>query len=188
MSSIVSRSSLAGSLARHLAGVCVLATCDPRCGGAPPATRRCSRGARSIWRDPGPAESLDLAAGPGGRDGAPAPPVSVHRRTCLGQQSLRLRARRARPRSGGSNGATKSTPRRSRRGSRGPPDISSRSTTSFPAGASTAPRRCSARAHASTNGDVQRRALRARRAGRREAFRRAQLGVERQSVRRHAAS
>ena len=27
-----------------------------------------------IWRDPGPAESLDLAAGPGGRDGAPAPP------------------------------------------------------------------------------------------------------------------
>jgi len=27
-----------------------------------------------LWRDPGPAESLDLAAGPGGRDGAPAPP------------------------------------------------------------------------------------------------------------------
>jgi hypothetical protein len=27
-----------------------------------------------IWRDPGPAESIDLAAGPGGRDGAPAPP------------------------------------------------------------------------------------------------------------------
>ena len=27
-----------------------------------------------IWRDPGPAESLDLAAGPGGRDGAPVPP------------------------------------------------------------------------------------------------------------------
>jgi hypothetical protein len=27
-----------------------------------------------IWRDPGPAESLDLAAGPGGRDGSPAPP------------------------------------------------------------------------------------------------------------------
>ena len=27
-----------------------------------------------IWRDPGPAEHLDLAAGPGGRDGAPAPP------------------------------------------------------------------------------------------------------------------
>jgi hypothetical protein len=27
-----------------------------------------------IWRDPGPAESLDLAAGPGGRDGAPTPP------------------------------------------------------------------------------------------------------------------
>jgi hypothetical protein len=27
-----------------------------------------------IWRDPGPAESLDLAAGPGGPDGAPAPP------------------------------------------------------------------------------------------------------------------
>jgi hypothetical protein len=27
-----------------------------------------------IWRDPGPAESLDLAAGPGGREGIPAPP------------------------------------------------------------------------------------------------------------------
>jgi hypothetical protein len=27
-----------------------------------------------IWRDPGPAESLDLAAGPGGREGAPAAP------------------------------------------------------------------------------------------------------------------
>jgi hypothetical protein len=29
-----------------------------------------------IWRDPGPAERLDLAAGPGGRDGAPAPPFT----------------------------------------------------------------------------------------------------------------
>lgn len=28
-----------------------------------------------IWRDPGPAESVDLAAGPGGRDGAPAQPL-----------------------------------------------------------------------------------------------------------------
>jgi hypothetical protein len=27
-----------------------------------------------IWRDPGPASTLDLAAGPGGRDGVPAPP------------------------------------------------------------------------------------------------------------------
>jgi hypothetical protein len=27
-----------------------------------------------IWRDPGPVENRDLAAGPGGRDGAPAPP------------------------------------------------------------------------------------------------------------------
>jgi hypothetical protein len=27
-----------------------------------------------IWRDPGPAESLDLAGGPGGRDGVPASP------------------------------------------------------------------------------------------------------------------
>jgi len=29
-----------------------------------------------IWRHPGPVESLDLAAGPGGRDGAPAPPFT----------------------------------------------------------------------------------------------------------------
>jgi hypothetical protein len=38
-------------------------------GDAPLASRRAV-----IWRDPGPAESLDLAAGPGGRDGAPASP------------------------------------------------------------------------------------------------------------------
>jgi hypothetical protein len=38
-------------------------------GEAPLRSRRAA-----IWRDPGPTESLDLAAGPGGRDGAPAPP------------------------------------------------------------------------------------------------------------------
>ena len=38
-------------------------------GDAPLRSRRAV-----IWRDPGPAESLDLAAGPGGRDGAPAAP------------------------------------------------------------------------------------------------------------------
>jgi hypothetical protein len=38
-------------------------------GDAPLTSRRAV-----IWRDPGPAESLDLAGGPGGRDGAPAPP------------------------------------------------------------------------------------------------------------------
>jgi hypothetical protein len=38
-------------------------------GDAPLRSRRAV-----IWRDPGPAESIDLAAGPGGRDGAPAPP------------------------------------------------------------------------------------------------------------------
>ena len=38
-------------------------------GEAPLTSRRAV-----IWRDPGPAESIDLAAGPGGRDGAPAPP------------------------------------------------------------------------------------------------------------------
>ena len=38
-------------------------------GEAPLTSRRAV-----IWRDPGPAESLDLAAGPGGRDGAPVPP------------------------------------------------------------------------------------------------------------------
>jgi hypothetical protein len=37
-------------------------------GEAPLTSRRAV-----IWRDPGPAESLDLAAGPGGRDRAPAP-------------------------------------------------------------------------------------------------------------------
>ena len=38
-------------------------------GEAPLQSRRAV-----IWRNPGPAESLDFAAGPGGRDGAPAPP------------------------------------------------------------------------------------------------------------------
>ena len=38
-------------------------------GDAPLTSRRAV-----IWRDPGPAESIDLAAGPGGRDGAPAAP------------------------------------------------------------------------------------------------------------------
>ena len=40
-------------------------------GEAPLTSRRAV-----IWRDPGPAESIDLAAGPGGRDGAPAPPFN----------------------------------------------------------------------------------------------------------------
>jgi hypothetical protein len=31
---------------------------------------------RRIWSDPGPVEDLDLAAGPGGPDGAPAPPFT----------------------------------------------------------------------------------------------------------------
>jgi hypothetical protein len=38
-------------------------------GEAPLRSRRAV-----IWRDPGPAESRDLAAGPGGRDGVPVPP------------------------------------------------------------------------------------------------------------------
>src|SRR5438093_11983113 len=29
-----------------------------------------------LWRDPGPAHARDLAAGAGGRDGAPAPPFT----------------------------------------------------------------------------------------------------------------
>jgi hypothetical protein len=40
-------------------------------GNAPLQSRR-----SAIWRDPGPAESLDFAAGPGGRDGAPAAPFT----------------------------------------------------------------------------------------------------------------
>jgi hypothetical protein len=40
-------------------------------GEAPLQSRRAV-----IWRDPGPSESLDLAAGPGGRDGAPTAPFT----------------------------------------------------------------------------------------------------------------
>jgi hypothetical protein len=41
-----------------------------RAAGEPPLTSLRA----VIWRDPGPAESLDLAAGPGGSDRAPLPP------------------------------------------------------------------------------------------------------------------
>jgi hypothetical protein len=41
-----------------------------RAAGGPALTSRRAL----IWRNPGPAESLDLAAGPGGRHGSPAPP------------------------------------------------------------------------------------------------------------------
>ncbi len=40
----------------------------------------------AIWRDPGPAESRDLAAGPGGRDGAPAPPFRFIEEHSTGSQ------------------------------------------------------------------------------------------------------
>ena len=38
--------------------------------------RRLSATGHTIWRDPGAVERLDLATGPGGADGAPAPPFS----------------------------------------------------------------------------------------------------------------
>ena len=43
-----------------------------RAAGDAPLTARRS----VIWRDPGPAENLDLAAGPGGRNGAPMAPFT----------------------------------------------------------------------------------------------------------------
>lgn len=39
-----------------------------------------------IWRDPGPAERLDLAAGPGGKDGEPAPPLAFLEEHLSGSQ------------------------------------------------------------------------------------------------------
>jgi hypothetical protein len=50
---------LAGRVRRHRAG--------------PPPVRA---NRHRIWRDPGPIEPLDLAAGPGGPDGEPAPPFT----------------------------------------------------------------------------------------------------------------
>ena len=41
----------------------------------------CGRRAAAIWRDPGPVSALDLAAGPGGTDGAPAPPFQFSKNT-----------------------------------------------------------------------------------------------------------
>ena len=57
------------ALQRHAAGV-------PEIG----ATRSV------IWRDPGPAERLDLAAGPGGIDGMPAPPFAFLEEHTSGSQ------------------------------------------------------------------------------------------------------
>jgi hypothetical protein len=39
-----------------------------------------------IWRDPGAADTRDLAAGPGGRDGAPAPPFQFVEEHATGSQ------------------------------------------------------------------------------------------------------
>src|SRR5215212_3154568 len=39
-----------------------------------------------IWRDPGPADTRDLAAGPGGRDGAPVPPFQFIAEHTTGSQ------------------------------------------------------------------------------------------------------
>ena len=56
-------------------------------GDAPLRSRRAS-----IWRDPGPSESIDLAAGAGGRDGAPAPPFHfIEEHTTGSQPSLSVR-------------------------------------------------------------------------------------------------
>jgi hypothetical protein len=50
-----------------------------RAGPRPRVARR-----RSLWRDPGAVERLDFAAGPGGRDGAPAPPFHFVEEHCVG--------------------------------------------------------------------------------------------------------
>jgi len=39
-----------------------------------------------IWRDPGPVERIDFAAGPGGHDGAPAPPFTFVEEHATGSQ------------------------------------------------------------------------------------------------------
>ena len=39
-----------------------------------------------LWRDPGPVEQMDLVAGPGGRDGAPAPPFTFVEEHATGSQ------------------------------------------------------------------------------------------------------
>ena len=50
-----------------------------------------------IWRDPGPAERLDLAAGPGGTDGKPAPPFKfIEEHTTGSQPCVSVRDRRDR--------------------------------------------------------------------------------------------
>jgi hypothetical protein len=40
-----------------------------------------------VWRDPGPIESLDLAAGPGGPDGAPQPPFVFEKEETTGSSA-----------------------------------------------------------------------------------------------------
>lgn len=50
-----------------------------------------------VWRDPGPVDTLDLAAGPGGRDGTPAPPFQFVEEHASGSQpNVSVRDRRER--------------------------------------------------------------------------------------------
>ena len=155
---------------------------------AGPRPLRASR--HRIWRDPGEVEPLDLAGGPGGRDGAPVPPFTFLKEHADRIAAMRLGARRARPPL-----ARQVGPRGQRRSLRRPPriwpaDILRRSRTSSP------PARCSRRRACSRASDcidrderaVRRRAVRAGRSGRQQTVRRAQLGVERQPVRRHAGA
>jgi hypothetical protein len=64
-----------------------------RAAGEPPLQSRRAL----VWRDPGPAESVDFAAGPGGRDGAPSPPFTfVEEHTTGSFPSMSVRDARGR--------------------------------------------------------------------------------------------
>jgi hypothetical protein len=84
-----------------------------------------------VWRDPGDVESLDLAGGAGGKEGAPVAPFTFLEENLKGTNpKLRLKTRTES--SGRSNGAPKSMLRRSPPGLSGPRDTLSSQPTSFP--------------------------------------------------------
>ena len=141
-----------------------------------------------LWRDPGNVERLDLTSGPGGPSQAPVAPYQFIEEHSSGSQPTHLRARRERAalaREVGTRGPARDL--------RGPPVVGVRLLRRGHAfrRARDDPRRRSADARGVVRGPggiVRRRALRARRSGRREAVRGAQLVVDRQSVCRHAGA
>ena len=159
---------------------------DPACGARRSAPLRSVRAL--IWRDPGDVEQLDLAAGPGRAGRARrSRRFSSSKNTSTGRSRV-VSVRDAR----GATWRVKWGDEVQVGDARDAAGVGRRllrrdRPTTFARAASTALRRCSApRTSLDDDGRFRARAIRARRSRRHQALRRAQLGVERQPVCRHA--